>query len=241
MLRGIFTFHEPEGTVTLPIVLDGGDTGSTANTPPATDTGVKADTIVLDGSDASKTAKEGVTAAEGAGKADKVVIEYTDFKFPEGATPDAELIAKYKETAKELGLPQESAQKIVDLGNEMLAKNQEALTKAYQAQEEENFTKLKQEWHSQLAADKEYGGQKLKETVERANWTLRHFTENMGEDGKTLRQLFATGSSNHPAMFKFLAEIAKSMGEGKLVEGGSPVALARTMESNFYPDLPSGR
>lgn len=235
LLRKFLVFHEPDpvsGANAAPnVVLDGENNGNPANTPPADSKDTQVSTAVLDGGDATSTAKSEEKPADSADKKPEQV-DYKDFTFPEGITSDAELVSEFKAFAKERGLSQEDAQKAVDMGSKMLLKS-------YQ-KEEAAFEQTKKEWHEQLVADKEYGGLKLKETVERANWTLRHFTENMGEEGKEFRRLFATGTNNHPTMFKFLANIAKAMGESKIVEGSPPAQNTgvKTAGEVMYPDMP---
>jgi hypothetical protein len=94
-------------------------------------------------------------ADKAAEKAKPKGLDKYEFKAPEGVKLD-ELSTELSAVAKELGLPQEGAQKVFDLGVKVaqkFSKNLEANTTAMQAQ-----------WLKDTQADKEFGGEKLGRT-----------------------------------------------------------------------------
>jgi len=84
-------------------------------------------------------------------------VEYTDFAVPDGMEMDAEVLTNFKGIAKELGIPQEAAQKLIDLQASMETKRSAA---AEQAQAEQA-----QQWAAQIKADKELGGENYDKTL----------------------------------------------------------------------------
>lgn len=135
-------------------------------------------------------------------------VEYTDFAVPEGMEMDAEVLTSFKGIASELGIPQEAAQKLIDLQASMETKRSAAAEQAQAAQ--------KQQWADQVKADPELGGANFNKTVETAVKAIeQHGTPE-------LRDLLSeTGLGNHPLMVQFCHRIGKAMSEDNLVMGGS--------------------
>ena len=127
---------------------------------------------------------------------------------------------------KELGLPQEGAQKLVDF-------HTKALTKAGQ-DPVDAWGNMVKEWGEKTAADPEIGP-KLKEvkaTIGKAYDTLISLA---GDKGPAMRETVAefksvmdlTGAGNHPAFVKMLAAMASAVVEGKHVSGAGPSAFGQ--------------
>jgi len=154
-----------------------------------------------------KTAEE--LAAEKAEKdlADKaekdkkpVAPEKYEFAAPEGQALDANALAVFEPIAKELGLTQEQAQKLVDIYPQI------------QQQQAEAWSKQIADWGEQVKADKEIGGDKFNASVGLAQRALDQF------GNPELREyLNASGLGNHPALVRFCARVGKSMAEDSFV------------------------
>ena len=154
-----------------------------------------------------KTAEE--LAAEKAGKdlADKAekdkkpaAPEKYEFTPPEGQELDANALSVFEPIAKELGLTQEQAQKLVDIYPQI------------QQQQAEAWSKQVAEWGEQVKADKEIGGDKFNASVGLAQRALDQF------GNPELREyLNASGLGNHPALVRFCAKVGKSMAEDSFV------------------------
>lgn len=151
----------------------------------------------------------------------KAPEKYADFKLPDGVKLEPETLTAANEVFKELGLPQEGAQKLVDFHVKQLQKAAQDPVDAWG-----NMVK---EWGEKTAADPDIGP-KLKEvkaTIGKAYDTLVTLA---GDKGPAMRETVAefksvmdlTGAGNHPAFVKMLSALASAVVEGKHVAGGGP-------------------
>lgn len=145
------------------------------------------------------------------------VVEYTDFKAPEGAVIDAELSAEYKSVAKELGLTQEHAQKIADFGHRIFAKQAEAV---------EN---VRMQWQEASKADKEYGGDAFEQNVGVANKALKQFGT-----PELITFLDDTGLSNHPELIRAFYRAGKAISDDTFVGGDKTAQQPQTLAQALY-------
>ncbi len=152
---------------------------------------------------AEKDAKDKVDkeAAEKAEKEKKPAApEKYEFTPPEGQELDANALAVFEPIAKELGLSQEQAQKLVDIYPQI------------QQQQAEAWSKQVADWGEQVKADKEIGGDKFNASVGAAQRALDQF------GNPELREyLNASGLGNHPALVRFCAKVGKAMAEDTFV------------------------
>src|SRR5471030_271863 len=86
---------------------------------------------------------------------------YGEFKLPDGATFDGPSLEQATTLFKEAGLPQEQAQKFIDLA---LSREQAAATRGVQA-----FVDLQTKWVSEIKADPEIGGTKFEASMASAS------------------------------------------------------------------------
>jgi hypothetical protein len=181
-----------------------------ASTTPATSAEAKP-------ADAAKPEDKPVEAAK------EVVYE---FKLPEGVEFKGELLDELKTTAKELGLTQEQAQRVADLGAKQ--------AQGFAAQLIEQQKTMTAEWAEQTTTDKEIGGDKLPENLGVAKKALDSF----GTPAlKTL--LNQSGLGNHPEVVRFMVKAGKAISEdGHLVTGAAAQAdRANTpIENRLYPN-----
>jgi len=132
---------------------------------------------------------------------------YENFIVPNGADVDEASLSAFASDAKELNLNQTQAQALLEKQLSVQKDQAEALV----AQKAEQ----KRVWVDELTKDAEYGGSKLKETVERANRSLRTFDTT----GNVVKLLKETGQSNNPDIIKLFSNIDARLGEKTLVEG----------------------
>lgn len=173
-----------------------------------------------DGDAAAKEAAD-KAAAEAAAK----TVEY-EFKLPEGVEFKAESLKELKDTAKELGLTQEQAQKIADLGAKQ--------SQGFAEQLVEQQKTLTAEWAEQTTTDKEIGGDKLSENLGVAKKALDSFGS---KELKTL--LDQSGLGNHPEIVRFMVKAGKAISEdGKLITGAAPQKSREEtpIENRLYPN-----
>ena len=133
---------------------------------------------------------------------------YQDFTVPSGYGIDDTLKTDFTGLAKELNLTQEQAQKLVNLGGKLSEKQAAANMEA--------FSKLREEWVGEIKNDKDYGGDQLDVTLERANRALRTFGS-----PKLVGLLQESGYGDNPELIKMFAKIDKATGEDISVSGDS--------------------
>lgn len=147
---------------------------------------------------------------------------YADFILPEGMALDADVLGEFTAFAKELNLPQDKAQKIVDFQTKLATKQAEESQAA--------AMKQGQEWISAVKNDPELGGANYEKSVASAVKVIQAF----GDEGlKTLLNDSQLG--NHPALFKFCHRISQAISEDRFVLPGSQSTTGRkSNEEVFY-------
>ena len=130
-------------------------------------------------------------------------VEYA-FKTPDGTPPlDAKRVEAFTALAKELKLPADAAQKVVD----MAAAEAQAAAEAH--------TTLVQSWADEVKADKVLGGDNLEASAVVARKAI-----DLGPpELKAL--LNSTGLGNHPAVFKWAYAVGKALSEDTFRTAGT--------------------
>ena len=151
------------------------------------------------------TAEGGTPEGQGAtpGQPPEVATEVVyEFTLPEGMESDKASAEEFVAIAKELKLPKEQAQKVVDLA----IKRETARAEAFNAQV--------QGWEASVKADKELGGDKLPETLAICRKAI-----DLGPPG--LKDLLSsTKMGSHPDVVKWAYAIGKALSEDRFVQGG---------------------
>lgn len=132
--------------------------------------------------------------------------EKYEFTAGEGQELDKEAVAAFEPIAREIGLSNEQAQKIVDVYGStimpQIAKQQEAA-----------WQKQVTEWAETVKADKELGSV---ESIGNAQKAMDQFGT------PELKQyLNDSGLGNHPELFRIFSRIGKAMSEDGFVSGSS--------------------
>lgn len=165
---------------------------------------------------------EGQTAgADASSEGDKGVQqgapEKYEFKAPEGTQLAEPVVSAFSEVAKELNLPQESAQKVIDKLAPIIAKQ---TADAGQAA----FKQVNEGWMEATRTDKEFGGDKLDANLAVAKKALDAFGT---PELRTL--LNETGLGNNPELIRAFYRAGKAMSEDTMVPGSkSPPAAGKT-------------
>lgn len=172
------------------------------------------------GTDPAKPADSSAAAAPKPASAP----EKYEFTLPEGVTIDSELQTEFAGIAKELGMPQEAAQKVHDLGVKLAAKQ----ASTYQAALE----KAQNEWKENAVKDKEFGGEKLAENLSVASKALAEFAT------PELKQMLDESRlGNHPEVLRLFYRVGKAMSEDKFVAGRQTTPQAASPSPYFsYPN-----
>lgn len=174
----------------------------------------------------TQQATEGQTASPEAGKTEddqskpQGAPESYEFKAPEGREFDPVVIAQFSEVAKELNLPQDAAQKVLDKMGPALAARQENAIAAARA-----------DWVAKTTADGEIGGPELAQKVALANGTFEKFGT------PELRALLdETGLGDHPEMIRWAHRVGKAMSEDSFVAGNGARSTETTAQ-RMYPGM----
>lgn len=149
-------------------------------------------------------------------------------EVPEGFNMDESQTKEFSDFAKEMGVDQDKAQRMlnrhVESLNESLGRSEKALKETHEA------------WASESRNDKEFGGADLTENIVNARKVMNSFsnaaTDSDGkpilyQDGAMKGQqmteievlLGQTGMGNHPEMIRIFHRIGKSMSEDTFVKG----------------------
>lgn len=165
---------------------------------------------------------EGKEGEEGEGTAP----EAYEWKAPEGfeGELDQAAIEQFEPIAKELGLTQEQADKMVGLHAESLQRAQQ--------QARDNWAQQMQTWQDDLRSDPEFGGAKFDENVGSAMKAVEKF----GSPGLK-EALESTGMGNHPELVRTFAAIGQAISEDKIVMGNQSQG-ERSMADRMYSNSP---
>lgn len=151
-----------------------------------------------------ETTSEETTTETTEVKADEP-IEYT-FELPEGVSMADETLEGLKSLAGDLKLDQESADKVKDLGVEMLKKWETAQSEALEA--------MRTEWADAAKSDKEIGGAKFDENIAGAKAAMDKFAT-----PELTAFLNESGLGNHPEMIRLFWKLNNQISDDALVSG----------------------
>lgn len=159
--------------------------------------------VLTDGAPASGEAGD-AAAAPPAAKPDPAA--YADFRLPEGATIDPESLGEARRLFADAGLPQDQAQKFVDLA---VSREQAAAARGVQA-----FVDLQTKWVSEIKADPEIGGARLEASMAQAARAI----DRLGVPGLK-EALNLTGAGNNPAIVKAFVRLGQMVSEDRFAPG----------------------
>lgn len=134
---------------------------------------------------------------------------YEDFKVPEGVLLDSEVTSAFGEVAKELDLPQEKAQAVIDKVAPIMAQRQIEQIKSVAAQ-----------WAEKSTNDPEIGGANFEKNMVHVARLRDKFAYNA--DGKMdadIEELMRSPAGNHPGLLKLLYRAGKAFGEAGFPKG----------------------
>ncbi len=143
------------------------------------------------------------------------------FKVPEGQNLDPEASEEFKALAEDLGLDQDNAQKVVDLGFRMSSK--------YARQVQSVMQEARAAWSSASELDSEFGGEAFKENLGVAKKALKTFGT-----PELQRLLNESGLGNHPEIIRAFYRAGKTLQEDKIVKGSPPAAAGKSIAERLY-------
>jgi hypothetical protein len=154
---------------------------------------------------------------DGEKPADEKPIEYTDFALPEEFQIPPELKEEFTTIARENKIPQESAQKFIDMHIKQVNKYQE------------KFEEIKQDWRKETEALPFMQGKERDASIGSINDAVRKFSGDPETFEGVKDALVMFGLGNNPHMTKFLHNVALATKEdnigGGAGSGGGKMAV----------------
>jgi hypothetical protein len=180
------------------------------------------DTVVVkEGDDVSKDDKTKET-------------EFEEFKLPAGFAADPELMKAFNPLAKEFGLNQEQAQKLIDLQVKSVQKalSPENIADQVMSAMDSIVAQQKSVWSKELKSDKDIGGAKLDGNIKLANQALSKFGS--PEFKAALKE---SGWSSNPHLVKMLVEVGKVISEDSFGDrlDNSGESVQKSPQAKLYP------
>jgi len=146
-----------------------------------------------------KETPDGDEKEKGDGEGDKPEVPETyELTLPEDSKLNDSDLEKAAELAKEFGLSNEQAQRLVE--------SQSADRQGFLDQMKESHDLQVDQWAKDIEADKDFGGANFEKSSEDAKRVIDRFSD---DEFKTL--LDDTGYGNNPNFFKFVAKIGAAM------------------------------
>lgn len=144
-----------------------------------------------------------------------------DFDLHEGAV-DEVVVQAYSDVVKELNLPHEQAQAVID-----------RVLPVMQQQQQEVLAKARTDWVQAARSDREFGGERLGESLSIAKKAMETF------GSPELRELLDTsGLGNHPEIIRAFYRAGKGLHQDRVVTGGRGVlGKSEPMERKLYPNM----
>lgn len=143
--------------------------------------------------------------------------EKYEFATPEGVTLDSEVVTAFEGVARELDLPQDKAQSVIDKVAPIVAKRQAAA-----------FEAVKTGWMNEAKSDAEIGGEAFEANLATSKLAMDNF---FAPEFK--QYLESTGIGNHPEMIRGLYKIGKTLQEDPGFRGrqggGAPKSQAERL------------
>jgi hypothetical protein len=194
-----------------------------AGTQPATETAPAAPATEQPGGEPQAQAPAGEQPKTEEAKPQGAPEAY-EFTMPEGFELNKEVSTEFEAYARELNLPQDKAQAVVNMGVKLM--------QSAAAKQAEAFQQTQKEWRESVVNDKELGGAALAENLSYAAKVLDTFAPDLRA------VLDETGLGNHPAFVRAFVKIGKAISEDRLVGGAqqSPGA-AQDPAATLFPTM----
>jgi hypothetical protein len=188
--------------------------------------GVKPGESLLGGVPDRPTDQQQPAAADGAADPAAPRAAYEAFTLPEGVTVDGDAMKSATDLFAESGLSQAQAQKFIDLAT---SREQAIAQRSLQA-----FTDLQNQWVSEIKADPDIGGDRLKASLASAARAIDRL-----EIPGLREALSFTGAGNHPAVVKAFVRLGQMIQEDRF-RPGSPAhrAVPRSPAEVIYDGHP---
>jgi hypothetical protein len=176
-----------------------------------------------------KAEREAKEVADKKVATDALLTAYDSVKFPEGLDQKHPLFLELKPVAADLGLSQESIQKLVDGLGPKIAEMQEAPFK--------QWSEMQNQWKQECRKLPALMGDQYQAKVAEAK-TAAEAIQARCHDKRLLEALNFTGAGSHPAVVEAFYQISQALkiSEGKPIFGGKPAA-GHVEAAAFYPTM----
>lgn len=191
---------------------------TTATTAPGESVADSGQSGVAAAPESGATTAQATATAEGAKDA---APEKYDLKQPEGSLLSAEAVQEVEALAREAGLSNEHAQKLLDA--------REAAVSGHLAKLGEEHAARIETWNTELKADPEVGGAKFEASLRGAEKVLAKFG-----DEQLRKDLEASGYGSHPGLFKMLARVSAAISEDVFEPAGNAGQNAKSGGAGWY-------
>lgn len=160
-------------------------------------------------------------------------IQYADFTWPEGITPNAEEIKPYTDILAKHQVPQEAAQELVSMFTKQAQDMAEARKKVW--------GDTQAEWRKAFQEDPDIGGNRQDTTLRRAAGVLDRFGGTADQVAELRNVLTLTGAGNHPSVIRLMHNLSKVLREGAPVPAvGAKAPAGRNTASTRYANSMNG-
>ena len=150
--------------------------------------------------------------------------DYDEFQRPNGTEIDHDTNHRFKLLAKEIGLTQQEAQRLVNFYADQIVRLQNQWTERHQNRGSQ--------WQKQCRTDPELAGNGgFDHNVATAKRAVNHFG-----GGKLSLALAETGAGNHPEILRCFYRIGKALSEDGFIASGSK-RQKKSYAETFYPDF----
>ena len=189
--------------------VEGTETEQSVETTTTENTQQQAETVA-DQQDSDESSVESETSEQEIPKGAPEKYEFNDKVADAPEVLDPNVLTAFGEVAKELDLPQEAAQKVLD-----------KVAPVIQARQAEQVEKARVEWAEDSKSDEEFGGETFNANIEVAKTALNAFGT------EPFKQLLSeSGLGNHPEVIRFMHRAGKAISEDSYV-GNSQGANAK--------------
>jgi hypothetical protein len=145
-----------------------------------------------------------------------------ELKKPDGSSLSDESVKEIEAFAKDNAIPPEAAQKLLE--------REDTLLKNFVDAQFEIAKQQSLSWKKEVEADKNLGGENMKQTAFYAEKALNLF------GGKEIRGLLQeSGYGNHPEVVRFFRKVGLAMAPDTFEKGGRMPVEKKSMESILYP------
>lgn len=146
-------------------------------------------------------------------------------------TANEPVLTEFSSIAKELGLPQASAQKLVDFYTKVSSEAADAGVRLWQT--------TQQTWRDEVKSDPVIGGQKLNQVMGTINKAINTIGDAKLIDGFR-EAMNITGAGNNPAFIRAFYAMAQKLTEGGPVSGSPTASATKSFgAAAMYPNLKS--